>query len=74
MTKQERESKVRRAGELAREIKKLLNDVVWEPQEGQRDHFDNLTKVEKVALVGLYSDACNTVESIAQYESWFINE
>lgn len=74
MTKEERELKVRKAGVLAREIKQLLNDVVWESQEGQKDHFDNLTKVEKVALVGLYSDACNTVESIAQYESWFMKE
>lgn len=74
MTKEERESKVRRAGELAREVKQLLNDIVWESKEDQADHFDNLTKVEKVALIGLYSDACNTSNSIAQYESWFMKE
>lgn len=33
------------------EMQKKYHAAVWEPQEGQVDHFDNQPKIAKVALI-----------------------
>lgn len=57
----------------ATNIKNTLYNIVWENQEGQSDHFDNLPKAQRVALIGLLNNAVNLVQSLSMYESWFIN-
>lgn len=52
MKKEERIKCVDNALQLAVEAQKLLEDVVWEGQEGQPDHFDKLQKLEQVMLCG----------------------
>lgn len=57
---------------MAQDIVDFLHDhVVWEGQEGQSDHFDRLTKAERVALVGLYCDAISLRDQLLQYKHWF---
>lgn len=64
---------VRNAIEQATDIKNKLYDIIWENQEGQADHFDNLPKAQRVALIGVLADAVNLVQSLNTYGTWFIN-
>lgn len=52
MEKEKRVKRVEDALGLIEEAQKLIQDIVWEGQEGQPDHFDKLQKVEKVMLCG----------------------
>lgn len=52
MEKEKRVKRVEDALRLIEEAQKLIQDIVWEGQEGQADHFDKLQKVEKVMLCG----------------------
>lgn len=53
MNKQERESRAARAYELLLEAHNIVNDIVWERQEGQEDHFDKLSKLEQIQLISI---------------------
>lgn len=46
-------------------------NVVWEPQEGQENHFDRLTKAEKVAIIGIFDDVMKLKDSLLSYQHWF---
>lgn len=64
MTKEERIKRVDCVAQLLGEAKKLLNDIVWEGQEGQPDHFDKLQKLEQVMLCSCDNSvrlACSTL-------------
>lgn len=50
MTQKERADRVSKSLQLIVEAEKLLGDIVWKGQEGQSDHFDKLSKLEKVML------------------------
>lgn len=50
MKKEKRVKRVERALQLVTKAKKLLDDIVWEGQGGQSDHFDKLQKLEQVML------------------------
>lgn len=49
----------------------LKRSVVYEPQEGQAEHFDNISKSEQVALIGIFNDLGNTLNSLTSYQHWF---
>lgn len=72
MNKQERYKKII---DLISEIDKIndtLYNIVWEPQEGDfENHFDNLQKADRVAIIGLLNDANRLSNSIASYSHWF---
>ena len=36
-----------------------------------KNHFDNLHKAEKVAIIGILNDASRLASSIASYQHWF---
>lgn len=74
MTKAERENTIEMISSLSIEVKDKLYNMVWENQEGQEEHFDKLNKAERVALVGLLNNACNLVQSIEMYKSWFMRK
>lgn len=74
MTIEERKSKISEAYEMSYKIKNILREIVWENQEGQKDHFDNLPKVEQVALIGIFNDASCLESAIDSYKHWFINK
>lgn len=71
MTKEERINKIKEAQTKASEVRFLLNDIVWESQEGQIEHFDMLNKAEKIALIGIFNDAVDLDNSIDSYLDWF---
>lgn len=52
MNKKERRERANKAYCLLSEANELLNDIIWERQEGQDDHFDKLTKLEQIRLAG----------------------
>lgn len=52
----------------------LADKVVWENQEGQPDHFDNLPKVEQIALIDIFNKVKQTVNSIEQFDHWFMGK
>jgi len=53
------------------EMVERYRNVVWEPQEGQENHFDRLQKAEKVAIIGIFDDAMKLKNSLLSYQRWF---
>lgn len=52
----------------------LGNNIVWENQEGQLDHFDKLPKAEQIAIINIYNNVNQTISAINQFEHWFIQK
>ena len=52
----------------------LADKVVWENQEGQPYHFDNLPKVEPIALIDIFNKVKQTVNAIEQFDHWFMGK
>lgn len=71
MTKEERIEKIKKAKKMAFEIKEIFNNIVWEKQEGQVEHFDKLSKAEQIALIGCFNDAVKLDADIKSYLHWF---
>ena len=51
----------------------VCDDIVWEGQCGQSDHFDKLNKSEQIALVDIFAKMKGLKESLQSYQSWFGN-
>jgi hypothetical protein len=47
------------------------DEIVWESQCGQSDHFDRLNKSEQIALVDIFAKMKGLKESLLMYQSWF---
>ena len=65
---------------LEQHIEELTNmtmyvgdEIVWESQCGQPDHFDRLNKSEQIALVDIFAKMKGLKESLLMYQSWFEN-
>ena len=72
MTQKERYNKICELVDITDEIRDKLWNIVYEPQEGDfKNHFDNLHKAEKVAIIGILNDASRLASSIANYQHWF---
>lgn len=72
MTQKERYDKICELVDITDEIRDKLWNIVYEPQECDfKNHFDNLPKAEKVAIIGILNDASRLASSIASYQHWF---
>ena len=72
MTQKERYDKICELVDITDEIRDKLWNMVYELQEGDfKNHFDNLSKAEKVAIIGILNDASRLASSIASYQHWF---
>ena len=72
MTQKERYNKICELVDITDEIRDKLWNIVYESQEGDfKNHFDNLPKAEKVAIIGILNDASRLASSIANYQHWF---
>ena len=72
MTQKERYDKICELVDITDEIRDKLWNIVYEPQEGDfKNHFDNLHKAEKVAIIGILNDVSRLASSIASYQHWF---
>lgn len=72
MTQKERYDKICELVDVVDDIKDKLWNIVWEAQEGNfKDHFDNLQKAERVAIIGILNDAVRLSSSVGQYQHWF---
>ena len=72
MTQKERYDKICELVDITDEIRDKLWNIVYEPQEGDfKNHFDNLHKAEKVAIIGILNDASRLTSSITNYQYWF---
>ena len=72
MTQKERYDKICELVDVVNDIKDKLWNIVWETQVGNfKNHFDNLPKAEKVAIIGILNDASRLASSIANYQHWF---
>lgn len=72
MTQKERYDKICKLVDITNEIKDKLWNIVYEPQVGDfKNHFDNLNKTEKVAIIGILNDASRLASSITSYQDWF---
>ena len=72
MTQKERYNKICELVDITDEIRDKIWNIVYEPQEGDfKNHFDNLHKAEKVAIIGILNDASRLASSITNYQHWF---
>ena len=54
------------------EIKRYVgDDIVWEGQCGQSDHFDRLNKAEQVALIDIFGKIKASYDALISYKQWF---
>lgn len=51
----------------------VCDEIVWESQCGQSDHFDKLSKPEQIALVDIFAKMKGLKESLMEYKNWFEN-
>ena len=71
MTQKERYYKICEFVYITDEIRDKLWNIVYEPQEGDfKNHFDNIPKAERVAIIGILNDASRLDSSIANYQHW----
>lgn len=49
----------------------IKRKVIWENQEGQPDYFDNLSKSEQMALLGIANNVVALYQSLINYKQWF---
>lgn len=49
----------------------VTNDIVWENQEGQENHFDNLSKTEQIALIDICTKIKSAKDALLSYKNWF---
>ena len=70
MITEERNKIINDAAETAIKLKNSIYDIVWESQEGQPEHFDTLSKAQKVALTGILNDALHLTQSLTVYQQW----
>lgn len=72
MTQKERYDKICELVDITDEIRDKLWNIVYESQEGDfKNHFDNLPKAERVAIIGILNDAVRLSSSVGQYQHWF---
>ena len=72
MTQKERYDKICELVDITDEIIDKLWNIVYEPQEDDfKNHFDNLHKTEKAAIIGILNDASRLASSIVNYQHWF---
>ena len=75
MTHKERYDKICELLDVTNEIKDKIWNIVYESQIGDpKNHFDNLTKSERIAIIGILNNVVNLSSSIAQYQNWFKEE
>lgn len=68
MDKQEREARAARVYKLLSEAHTLINDIIWEAQEGQADHFDKLSKLEQITLIAIRSHNASSIRAINNWQ------
>jgi hypothetical protein len=47
------------------------DDIVWEGQCGQSNHFDKLNKAEQIALVDIFAKMKGLKDALLSYKNWF---
>ena len=67
MNKEERKEAANKAYNLLFEASEILNEIIWEHQEGQSEHFDNLSKLEQIKLI---TSRALIISSLQQVDSW----
>lgn len=65
---------------LEKHIKELMdmswyvnNNIIWEGQEMQENHFDNLPKSEQIALIDIGNKLKSAVDALTSYKHWFLD-
>ena len=57
--------------EILSEMTEKMNNVIWEKQEGQENHFDTWNKAQQVCFVQMRAMVRSAYESVNGYISWF---
>lgn len=68
MDKQEREARAAKVYELLLEAHNIVNDIIWEAQEGQADHFDKLSKLEQIQLISIRAHISSGFQSVNKWQ------
>lgn len=59
--------------ELTKMTNYIGDDIVWENQCGQPDHFDALMKSEQIALIDIFAKMKGLKDALIMYQHWFKN-
>ena len=57
--------------EILSEMTEKMNNVIWENQEGQENHFDTWNKAQQVGFVQMRAMVRSAYESVTGYICWF---
>ena len=57
--------------ELTNMFRYVNDNIVWEPQEMQENHFDKLLKAEQIALIDIGNKFKSAVDALTAYKHWF---
>ena len=68
MNKEERKDAANKVYCLLLEAHELLNNIIWEHQEGQPEHFDKLSKLEKIKLISSHSHIKSSLQEIDMWQ------
>lgn len=56
------------------EMFRYVNDnIIWEKQEMQENHFDKLLKAEQIALIDINNKLKSAVDALTAYKHWFLD-
>lgn len=70
----ERSNRIFRSLHLLTEAEKLLDDIIWDEEKEQSDHYDKLQKLEQVMLGGCHYMLRSTFEALEElYKSYRYN-
>lgn len=47
------------------------DDIIWEKQEMQENHFDKIPKAEQVALIDISNKLKSAMDALTSYKRWF---
>ena len=60
--------------ELLRMFGYVHDNIIWEKQEMQENHFDKLPKSEQVALIDISNKLKSAADALTSYKHWFLQE
>lgn len=49
----------------------IADNIIYEGQCGQSDHFDKLNKAEQIALIDIFAKMKGLKETLVAYKNWF---
>lgn len=60
---------------LEEQLRLICPDIynfIWDYRIGQSEHFDDLNKAERIAIIDIFSKVKSLYDALGSYRSWFL--